>query len=75
MNNKVYDTLKWIALIALPSLAVFISQISPALDFTYAKQAVDIINAIALFLGALIGASTYHYNKNDNKNDSQKGEK
>lgn len=76
MNNKVYDTLKWIALIALPALAVFISQISPALDFPYAKQAVDIISATALFLGALIGVSTYQYNKNnDNENDSQKGEK
>lgn len=75
MNNKVYDTLKWIALIALPALAVFISQISPAIDFPYAKQAVDIISATALFLGALIGVSTYRYNKNDNENDSQKGEK
>lgn len=77
MNNKAYDTLKWVALIALPALAVFISQISPALDFQYAKQAVDIITATGLFIGALIGVSTYHYNKNndDNENDSQKGEK
>ena len=62
LNNKVYDILKWVALICLPALATFISAIFPIWGLANADKIVVTINAIGLFIGALIGISSSTYN-------------
>ena len=56
-NDKVYDILKWLCLIALPALSVLYSALAGVWGWPYA------INAVVAFVGALIGISTASYNK------------
>ena len=63
MNNKIYDTLKWIAQILLPALATLYFAIAKIWGLPYAEQIVGTMTAIDAFLGALLGISTYNYKK------------
>lgn len=71
--DSLYNWLKWIALIALPALATFLSLVLGALnvDPTTVNTIVIIINATAGLIGALIGVSTIAYNKDKKAADEQ----
>ena len=64
LNNKVYDILKWIALILIPALATLYFALSGIWGLPYGEQIVGTLTAIDTFLGALLGISTLNYNKN-----------
>lgn len=49
--------LKWLALIALPAIAVFVQAVGPAWGLPHIDQIVTTINALSVLIGALIGAS------------------
>ena len=66
MNNKVYDILKWIALILLPALGTLYFALASIWGFPYAEQIVGTITAIDTFLGVLLGISTNTYKRGDN---------
>ena len=66
MNNKVYDILKWIALILLPALGTLYFALAGIWGFPYAEQIVGTITAIDTFLGVLLGISAKKYKKWDN---------
>jgi len=68
MSNKVYDVLKYIAQIVLPALGTLYFALSAIWGLPYGEQVVGTITAIDAFLGAILGVSTYQYNK-------QKGDK
>ena len=64
LPDRVYDALKWIAIVCLPALSTFIVVISriwgwPDLGSTIAQT----ITAVAVLLGALLGISSIGYNK------------
>lgn len=63
LNNKVYDVLKWVALIGLPAFGTLYWTLSSVWGFPYAEQVVATVVAANTFLGALLGLSTYQYNK------------
>ena len=63
MSNKVYDILKWVALVVLPATATLYFALSGIWGFPYGEQIVGTITAIDTFLGALLGISAYNYNK------------
>ena len=63
MNNKIYDTLKWIAQILLPALATLYFAIAQIWGLPYAEQIVGTMTAIDAFLGALLGISSIYYRK------------
>lgn len=63
MTNKTYDTLKWIALCVLPSVATLYFVLSGIWGFPYGEQIVGTITAVETFLGALLGISTANYKK------------
>ena len=63
MSNKVYDVLKWIALILLPALGTLYFALAKIWEFPYAAEIVGTISAVDAFLGALLGISTAQYNK------------
>lgn len=65
MSDKTYNFLKWLCLIALPALSVLISVVFKVWDIPYAIQITTTINAVAVFIGALIGVSQMNLN---NKN-------
>lgn len=68
-NNKVYDVLKWLALIALPALAVLYSVLAGVWGWPYASEVSTTINAVIAFIGTLIGISTASYNKESGNAD------
>jgi hypothetical protein len=63
MDNKMYDILKWIAQILLPALGTLYFALATIWGLPYAEQIVGTITAVDAFLGALLGISTYMYNK------------
>jgi hypothetical protein len=63
MNNKTYDVLKWVAQILLPAVATLYFAIAQIWGLPYGEEIVGTITAIDAFLGALLGISTYQYNK------------
>lgn len=62
-NSKVYDVLKWIALVFLPALATLYFALSGIWGLPYGEQIVGTLTAIDTFLGAIIGISNINYNK------------
>lgn len=68
LNDKIYEILKWVALIALPALATLISVVLPlwnVVDEGTTNAIVGTITALATFLGTLLGVSTMKYRKID----------
>lgn len=65
MSNKVYDKLKWIALVFIPALITFYGVIGNALSIPYTEVVLTIMGAFDVFLGSLLGISTVQYNKKD----------
>ena len=67
LNNKWYDILKWVAIVALTAISTFIVVISRIWGWPdLGNEIAQTITAIACLLGALLGISTIHYNKGDN---------
>ena len=62
-NSKVYDALKYVALIGLPALAVLWSTLSKVWDWPMQTQITATICAVDVFLGALLQISSNKYNQ------------
>lgn len=63
LPDKVYDILKWIALILLPAVGALYFGLSQIWGLPYGEEIVGTITIIDTFLGALLGISTMKYNK------------
>lgn len=66
LDNKVYDVLKWVAMIALPAVATLISVVLPLWDVCDEATVTAVVGTITAFstcLGTLLGVSTINYNK------------
>lgn len=63
LDNKVYDVLKWIVLIALPACSALYAALSQVWGWGYTEQVTITIGAVELFLGSLIGISSANYGK------------
>ena len=61
LENREYDILKYVALIALPALQVFWLTIGKIWDINYTVEIGATIGAVALLLGTLLGVSTSTY--------------
>lgn len=68
MNDKVYDILKWVAMLFLPALATLVSVVFAVWNIPYGDQISKTIMALDAFLGACLGISHIQYKK-DNKNE------
>lgn len=66
ISNRLYDTLKWIALICIPAVVTFLSVVLGVLDVDpkTVNIIVTILAAVGTLIGSLIGVSTSAYNKN-----------
>lgn len=61
MSNKVYNILKWSALVGLPALAVFWLSIAPTWGLPYGDQVGKTLVALDVLLGTLVGVSSAVY--------------
>ena len=69
LPNKVYDVLKYVAIVGLPAIGVLYAALAKIWGFPYGVEIVGTITAIDTFLGALLQISTYNYKKGDNRNE------
>ena len=60
--DSLYNVLKWIVVIFMPALTGLIYALGHALGFD-STVICEVITAVQIFLGALIGVSTISYNK------------
>lgn len=74
LNDKVYNILKWVALIALPATAVCVKAVFPVWGLPYADAIATTLTAIGTLIGTLIGISTIGYVANTNTTDSDSEE-
>ena len=63
LNNKVYDVLKYVAIIGLPAVATFYAAIAAVWGLPYGDEIPATITAAQTCLGALLMISTANYNK------------
>lgn len=64
LSNKVYDKLKWIALVFIPALITFYGVVGNVLNIPYTDVVLTIMGAFDVFLGSLLGITSAQYNKN-----------
>ena len=69
-ENRVYDILKWLCLIALPAASVLYSALAGVCGWPCAQEEASTITAVGAVVGALIGISSANYKK-DSENVSQ----
>lgn len=62
-NSKVYDFLKWFALVCLPSLVIAIPQLFEVWSIPYGDEIGKTLQIVAVLLGALLGVSNINYTK------------
>ncbi len=66
-NSKVYDILKWIALVVLPALSTLYIGLGQFWNIPYPSQIAGTIMLVDAFLGALLGISSIQYAKKEDK--------
>lgn len=65
LPDKAYEILKWVALIALPAVAWLVGVVGPQWGLPHCGELVTTINAVGVFVGALIGVSQLMATKPD----------
>lgn len=61
-NDKLYDILKWIDLVFIPALIVFLGVIFGAIGYN-GQVILTILGGFDVFLGSLLGISSNQYKK------------
>lgn len=69
ITGKAYDTLKWVALIALPAVATLYLALAGLWDLPEPEKVSGSIMAIDAFMGILLHLSSNNYDKSDLKYD------
>ena len=65
MSNKIFDILKWVAILFLPALATLVSVVFKIWNIPYGPEIAATITAVATFLGAILGISHIQYKKGE----------
>lgn len=66
MNNKLYDILKWVAILFLPALSTLIAVTFQIWNIPYGNEIAQTITALGVFLGAILGVSSMTYKGDEN---------
>ena len=65
-NSKVYDILKWVCLTVVPALNILITALCGIYGWTWGPIVVGTIDAVAAFVGAILGFGAIKYMKSLN---------
>lgn len=66
LSDKVYDVLKFIALVVIPAVATLYASLGALWGLPYINEIVGTITALDTFLGAILQISTAKYNEANN---------
>lgn len=61
INPKLYDFLKWVALVVLPALAALVIGLGLTLHWAEAVDVAGVVTLVDTFLGAVLGKSSANY--------------
>lgn len=62
-NNKVYDSLKWVAMVLLPAIGTLYFALAQIWQFGYGTEVVGSITTVDTFLGVLLHVSNSTYDQ------------
>lgn len=63
LNDKVYNIIKWILLTVIPALNILIATLCALYGWTWGNIVIGTIDAIAAFVGAIIGVGSIKYQR------------
>lgn len=63
MSDKLYDIIKWLALVVLPAIGTLYAGLAACWGWPYVEEIPTTIIIVETFLGALVGVSTAQYYK------------
>lgn len=63
LPNRLYDILKYVAMIFIPALVVLVLTVGKIWNLPYYDNIGATISAIGVFIGSLLGLSSYNHNK------------
>ena len=63
LSDKAYEVLKWIAVIAIPTIGEAYTRLANVWNLPYGTQVAETALIATFIIGALIGISTIQYNK------------
>ena len=66
MSNKMYDFLKWVALVALDACGALYFGLSQIWGLPYGSEITGTVTIVGTFLGTLLGISTIQYKRSLN---------
>lgn len=69
LSNKMYDGLKWIALVGLPALGVLYFAVANIWGLPKAEEVLGTVVAVDTALGALLGVAKKQYDNSDARYD------
>lgn len=69
-NSKLYDALKWIALVALDALGIAYESLAQVWNLPFGDEVMKTCTIVSVLIGTLIGVSSYKYNKLDIDTDT-----
>ena len=67
MSNKVYDVLKWVALVMLDAVGLFYQTLAEIWSLQYGDNVLKTCVALSVLIGTLIGVSGTQYNRANNE--------
>ena len=68
-NNKIYDTLKWACMIAIPAICVCVTQLGQLFGWENSGIVSEAGVIVCTCLGTLLGISNYQYYRQYEKPD------
>lgn len=70
LKNEIYDVLKWLVVIVLPAISTFYGTVAPLFGWYDPGVLAQVISAVCVLVGAIIGISTAEYNKSNKSEDN-----
>lgn len=67
MSNKLYDVLKWIAMVVLPAIGTAYAGLAVIWGFPYGEQILGTIGIVEVFLGSVLQISSAKYKKKESE--------
>lgn len=68
LNDKIYNILKWLSLIALDLFGNTYEQLADVWNLPFGTEIMRTCSILSVLIGGLIGVSSYKYNKERKKN-------
>lgn len=70
LPDKVYKVFKWICLTVVPALNILIASLASIYGWEWSNIAIGTIDAIAVFVGTVLGIGSIRYAKLNDSNEA-----